>query len=156
MSYTSKTFVIQPPMARRIGYARAANDEFDLKQQLNELEQASCVTVYSDQAGIATAGSRSGLTECLADLGQGDVLVVSRIECIAGTLTELKEVLTRLAEHRAELRICHWDPAPTLAPVDLAEIVARLVDFEAANRREFIRAGVEVARAEGRVGGRRR
>jgi len=81
-------------------------------------------------------------------------LVVSRIERLARTLTELTEVLTSLGERQAELRICHWDPAPIIEPSDLAEIMQRLVDFETSNRGELTRAGIAAARAKGRIGGR--
>ncbi len=142
-------------MARRIGYARSAVDDPDLSRQLNELEEANCVRVYADREAAGADDDRTGWKACLAALDQGDILVVSRIERLARTLTELTEVLTSLGERRAELRICHWDPAPIIEPGDLAEIMQRVVDFESANRGELTRTGIAAARAEGRVGGRR-
>jgi DNA invertase Pin-like site-specific DNA recombinase len=142
-------------MPKRIGYARAAIDDLDMTRQLSELEQAKCVKVFVDHDVTAADDARPDWQACLAALNSGDILVVSRIERLARTLTELTEVLSRLSERRAELRICHWDPAPATQPGDLAEIVQRLVDFESANRREFIQTGLVAARAEGRIGGRR-
>ena len=142
-------------MPKRIGYARAAIDDLDLKRQLSELEQAECVKVFADHEATVADDARSEWQACLTALKPGDILVVSRIERLARTLTELTEVLTRLSERRTQLRICHWDPAPNTEPGDLAQIVQRLVDFESANRREFIQTGLVAARAEGRVGGRR-
>ena len=142
-------------MPKRIGYARAAIDDLDLTRQLSELEQAKCARVFADREATAADDARSEWQACLAALKPGDILVVSRIERLARTLTELTDVLSRLNERRAELRICHWDPAPITEPGDLAEIVQRLVDFESANRRESIQTGLVAARAKGRVGGRR-
>ena len=142
-------------MPERIGYARAAIDDLDLTRQMSELEQAECARVFADHEATGADDARSEWQACMSALKPGDILVVSRIERLARTLTELTEVLTRVGERRAELRICHWDPAPITAPGDLAEIVQRLVDFESANRREFIHTGLVAARAEGRVGGRR-
>ena len=142
-------------MPKRIGYARAAIDDLDLTRQLSELEQAKCARVFADREATTADDARSEWQACLAALKPGDILVVSRIERLARTLTELTGVLSRLSERQAELRICHWDPAPITEPGDLAEIVQRLVDFESANRRESIQTGLVAARAEGRVGGRR-
>ena len=142
-------------MARRIGYARSAIDDPDLSRQLFELEEARCVRVYADREADGAADERAGWKACLAALDQGDMLVVSRIERLARTLAELTEVLTSLGERQAQLRICHWDPAPIIEPGELAEIMQRVVDFERANRAELTRTGIAAARAEGRIGGRR-
>lgn len=142
-------------MARRIGYARSAIDDLDLSRQLFELEEARCVRVYADRDAAGAEDERAGWKACLAALDQGDILVVSRIERLARTLTELTEVLTSLDDRQAQLRICHWDPAPIIGPGDLAEIMQRVVEFESANRGELTRTGIAAARAEGRIGGRR-
>jgi DNA invertase Pin-like site-specific DNA recombinase len=154
LGYTKGTFA-STFMPRRIGYARSASDDPDLSRQLGELQEASCVRVYSDREATGAGDDRAGWKACLAALDQGDILVVSRIERMARTLTELTEVLSSLSERQAELRICHWDPAPIIEPGDLAEIMQRVVDFESANRGELTRSGMAAARAEGRIGGRR-
>jgi DNA invertase Pin-like site-specific DNA recombinase len=142
-------------MARRIGYALVASDDLDLAQQVDELGKAGCLEIYADREAMNTTGTRAKWITCLEGLNEGDVLVVPRIDCLARTLSELSKVLTTLAERRVDLRICQWDPAPVVEPGDFAAIVSRLVEFESANRRKYIRSGVEVARAQGRVGGRR-
>lgn len=141
-------------MPRRIGYAWSAIDDPDVQQQLRELEFAGCVRVYADRSD-AGDDDRSGWRACLEALDQGDFLVVSRIERLATTLNELTEILMSLDERQVELRICHWDPAPNIAPGDLAEIVQRLVEFEGANRGKQVRSGLIAARGAGRIGGRR-
>jgi len=141
-------------MPRRIGYARSAINDPEVHQQLRELELAGCVRVYADRF-VAGDDDRSGWKACLEALDQGDFLVVSRIGRLAATLIELTEVLMSLDERQVELRICHWDPAPNIAPGDLAEIVQRLVEFEGASQGERVRTGLIAARGAGRIGGRR-
>lgn len=142
-------------MPRRIGYARSTPDEFDTREQLRELQVAGCTEFFEDLVLADVEDARRVWMAFIATLDEDDTLVVSRIERLARTLSELRDVLLTLDERKVHLHICHWDPAPTMEPGDLSEIVQRLVDFEHVNRRHLTRIGIEAARGEGRVGGRR-
>lgn len=143
------------PVAISIGYACFAIDDPDLSRQLRELEEAGCEKVFSDIEVGSTSSARVGWRACMAMLDYRHVLVVSRLENLARSLAELSETLMELATRQIGLKVCHWDPAPAVRPGPLSEIVRRLTEFEAANRRVLTRSGLQAARAKGRVGGRR-
>ena len=65
-------------MARLIGYARVSTVEQDLQLQLDALNKAGCVEIFTDKA-FGARGSRPGLDACLAALEPGDTLVVWRL-----------------------------------------------------------------------------
>lgn len=140
-------------MALHLGYARFTRDDPDLRQQREELQ--GCKQIYEDLEPPESGKRWPGLDECIEALQPGDWMVVSRIERLACTLTELNEVLLSISYRGARLGICHWNPAPEIEPGELAEIVQRLVDFESAQRSELTQAGIAAARAHGRIGGRR-
>lgn len=141
-------------MPRRIGYARTAVDDPDLKAQLADLALADCVSVFEDRTHADTQPA-SGWTACLASLHRDDILVISRLERLAFTLEQLGDALRDLVARGVHLHVCHCGPPPALEMGTLAELVERLTEFERAGRRELIHAGMVTARSKGRVGGRR-
>jgi len=142
-------------MARRIGYARSTLDDLYVRVQAGDLELAGCTEVFCDPLLADEDEARTAWMAFLSTLEPGDTLVVSRIELLAHTMSELREKLLSLEESKVHLDICHWLPAPPMQPGALSEVVQRLADFESVNKRELTRLGVQAARVEGRIGGRR-
>ncbi len=141
-------------MPRKIGYARTAVDDPDVKAQLADLALAECVSVFEDRT-LADTQPGSGWTACLASLQRDDILVISRLERLAFTLEQLGDALRALVARGVHLHVCHCGPPAHLELGTLAELVQQLTAFERAGRRELIHAGMIAARSKGRVGGRR-
>ena len=68
-----------------MGYARISTSQQTLTAQVRALRRAGCDPVYSDTISGARR-TRDGLQRCLADLAQGDVLVVTRADRLARTV----------------------------------------------------------------------
>ncbi len=141
-------------MPRRVGYARTAVDDPELKAQRAELALADCARVFEDSCPADTQPAPEWIA-CLAALQRNDILVISRLERLAFTLEQLGDALRDLVARGVHLHVCHRGPPPTLEMGTLAELVDRLTEFERAGRRELIHAGMVTARSKGRVGGRR-
>lgn len=86
-----------------IGYARVSTDEQDTFAQLTELRRAGCMTIFEDRASGASR-SRPKLANALAAVGQGDTLVVVRIDRLARSLSHLLEMVEALREKGAYFR----------------------------------------------------
>lgn len=141
-------------MPRTTGYMRALEDEVDQARRLEMLAGEGCSSIFVEhcQANVRPAPEWQA---CLASLEAGDQLVVPNLEQMAFTLEQLAETLADLIDRGIQLKLIDWSPnqAPELAL--LHDVVMRLDSFERAGRRELINAGLNAARTEGRVGGRR-
>jgi DNA invertase Pin-like site-specific DNA recombinase len=101
--------------------------------------------------------NRSGLTQALAALQAGDVLVVWRLDRLGRSLSHLITVVETLHARDVGFRSVQeamdtTTPGGTL----IFHIFGALAEFERALIRERVRAGLTAARARGRVGGRPR
>ena len=141
---------------RTIGYARVSTDDQTLQAQLDVLEEAGCVEVFTDVASGARS-ARTGLDAALGALKAGDTLLVCRLDRLGRSLPHLVQVVTDLRERGVHFRTL-GDGAidTTTASGELIfHLFAALAQFERQLIRERTRAGLQAARARGRTGGRK-
>ena len=77
-----------------IGYARVSTEDQNLDLQIKALTEAGCDRIITDQAksGSMIAESRSGFSEAMELLGEGDLLVVWKLDRVGRSVTrELKK-----------------------------------------------------------------
>jgi DNA invertase Pin-like site-specific DNA recombinase len=115
-----------------IGYARVSTDEQDTSAQLGELQRVGCATIFEDRA---SGGSRSRpkLASALAAVGQGDTLVVVRIDRLARSLSHLLEMVEGLRAKGAYFRSIN-DPIDTSSPQGMlmTQMLGAFAEFERA------------------------
>ncbi len=87
-----------------IGYARVSTEEQNLDLQIGALEAAGCDTIYEDRGISGAAAYRPGLADALARAGEGDVLVVWKLDRLGRSLPHLVEVINGLREAGVGLR----------------------------------------------------
>ena len=124
-------------MRRLIGYARVSTAEQDLSLQLEALQGAGCSAeqIFLDTASGART-SRPGLEACLQVLAPGDTLVVR-------------------GRHVGFRSLGDGAMDTTTASGELVfHIFSALAQFERRLIQERTRAGLAVARARGKKGGR--
>jgi len=139
-----------------IGYARVSTDEQKLDLQLEALQQAGCSRVFSDQISGA-ASDRPGLADALSHVRDGDTLVVWKLDRLGRTVKGLVEFIGELQKRNVQFRSL-TDSIDTSTPSGrfFFHVMAALSEMERDLIRERTRAGLAVARARGRTGGRRR
>lgn len=71
-----------------IGYARVSTADQNPQLQLDALDGAGCLKVYTDHAG-GTKADRPQWNACLADLRAGDNLIIWRIDRLGRNLRDL-------------------------------------------------------------------
>ena len=144
--------------ARLIGYARVSKDDQDLSLQLKDLEQAGCdeKLIFTDKASGAKA-QRPGLDACLDELRQGDVLLVWRLDRLGRSMPHLVTLIEDLRQRGVGFRsLCDGAIDTTTASGELIfNVFASLAQFERRLIQERTRAGLQIARARGRQGGRK-
>lgn len=137
-----------------IGYARVSTGGQDLALQLDALEAAGVKRVFQD-VGSGSLRSRPQLDACLERLGEGDTLIVWRLDRLGRKLRHLLSVLGELGERGITFRsLTEAIDTSTAAGQLQLHLFAALAEFERSLGLERTRAGLQAARERGRVGGR--
>lgn len=139
-----------------IGYARVSTTEQNPASQVEALERAGADRVFTDHAQSSRRSDRPQWVACLDYLRQGDTLLVWRLDRLAGTQTMAIEVINSLHDRGINIRSLTEPDIDTTTPMGRAlfGIVAVFAQLRVDTIRENTRAGLERARANGRVGGR--
>ena len=137
-----------------IGYARVSTQEQTLSLQLDALEKIGCSKIFTDTiSGSAT--ERKGLDEALEYVRAGDTLVVWRLDRLGRSLKHLIETVTNLNNRKIGFKSIQENIDTTTSGGKLIfHIFGALAEFERDIIRERTNAGLQAARARGRVGGR--
>ena len=140
----------------RIGYARVSTNEQQPVSQLDALTEAGCERIYTETASGARR-DRPELARALDVMREGDTLVVWKLDRLARSLGQLIETVREL-DRRGIGFISLTDQIDTTSAGGrlLFHIMGAIAEFERDLTRERTRAGLDAARARGRVGGRRR
>lgn len=137
-----------------VGYARVSTAEQRLELQTDALEAAGCERLYTDQASGASA-DRPGLIDALGYVREGDTLVVWRLDRLGRSLKDLVDQVEGLREKGVGFRsLTEGIDTTTPGGKLVFHIFASLAEFERALIRDRTLAGLQSARARGRVGGR--
>ncbi len=136
-----------------IGYARVSTDEQGTDPQLDELRAAGCATVREEHASGADR-NRPVLARLLRDISPGETLVVVRLDRLARSVSHLLAVIEQLEARGAHFRSLH-DPIDTATPQGMfsLQVLGAVAQLERALIAERTKAGLNAARARGRIGG---
>lgn len=151
-SWVSDT--VAPGMGDQLGYARVSTEEQNANLQHDALKAAGCIKVFTDKAS-GSLDRRPQLDRLLDQLRPGDTVVVWRLDRLGRSLKHLIQVIEDLAEKGVGFRSLTEGMDSTTAGGKLIfSIFGALAEFERSLIRERTVAGLNAARARGRVGGR--
>jgi len=138
-----------------IGYARVSMESQDLTMQLNAFKAVGIDTVFKEEAS-GGKWDRPELQRMLGVLNKGDVLVVWKLDRLSRSLLDLLRIVDRLGTAGIGFRSL-TENIDTTTPAGrmMMQIVGSFAEFERAMIRERTNFGINRARNEGRVGGRR-
>ncbi len=145
-------------MEKIVGYARISTNEQNLDLQIDALKKAGCTqrNIYIDKASGAKT-DRPGLEACLDALKPGDILLVWRLDRLGRSMSHLVTLVEQLLEKKIGFKsICDGAIDTTTASGELVfNIFSALAQFERRLIQERTKAGLDAARARGRMGGRK-
>ena len=140
----------------KIGYARVSTEDQNLDLQLQALTKTGCEHTFTDKMS-GTRMERPGLKEALSHLREGDVLVVWKLDRLGRGVKGLVDLVTALeAKGIGFASITDQIDTSTPAGRFFFHVMASLAQMERELIVERTQAGLRVARAKGRVGGRKR
>lgn len=142
-----------PSVRRLIGYARVSTEEQITDAQVSELKASGCEVIYSEH-GSGASRARPVLAKLLREIGEGDVLVVVRLDRLARSVSHLLAVIEDLEARRAYFRSLQ-DPIDTATPQGMfsLQVLGAVAQLERALIAERTKAGMRAARERGKVPG---
>lgn len=140
-----------------IGYARVSKgDEQSNKAQARALSEAGCKRVFEEKAS-GGRWDRPELHRMLDQLRDGDTVVVWKLDRLSRSLKDVLHLMDRIAGAGAGFRsLTEAIDTTTAAGRMMMQMVGSFAEFERAMIRERTTSGLAQARAEGRIGGRRK
>ena len=140
-----------------IGYARVSKgDDQSNAAQRRALDAAGCKRVFEETAS-GGRWDRPKLLEMIGQLRDGDVVVVWKLDRLSRSLKDMLHIMERIELAGAGFRsLTEAIDTTTAAGRMMMQMVGSFAEFERAMIRERTSAGLAQARAEGRIGGRRR
>ena len=147
----------KPPAGLSLGYARVSKgDEQTNALQARALRTAGCRRIFEETAS-GGRWDRPELHRLLDHLREGDSLVVWQLDRLSRSLKDVLHIMERIADAGAGFRSLS-ENIDTTTPAGrmMMQMIGSFAEFERAMIRERTSAGLAAARAEGRIGGRRR
>ena len=126
-----------------IGYARVSTQDQETAAQIAALKTFGCELIFQEKAS-GGRWDRPELNRLLGQLRKGDVLVVWKLDRLSRSLKDVLGLMEKIAQAQA-----------SAGGRMMMQIVASFAEFERAMLRERTRSGLDEARKQGRLGGRR-
>ena len=139
-----------------VGYARVSTQDQNHALQLDALRQVGGEKVFTETASGARRG-RPQLQAALDYLREGDALVVWKLDRLARSMKQLLETVEDIGKRGIGFRFLTEQFDTTTPGGKLTfHIFGALAKFERSLIRSRVCAGLDAARARGKVGGRPR
>ncbi len=140
------------------GYARCSTDKQDLAAQRQALLGLGVPgnRIYLDHGLTGTSRDRPGLAQALAAVRCGDTLVVPKLDRLARSVPDARQIGDSLAARGVRLSLggTVYDPADPMGKM-FFNILATFAEFEVDLLRMRTREGMAIARAKGKLKGKR-
>lgn len=139
-----------------VGYARVSSFGQSLEVQEQALREAGCDIVFAEKKTGTTQEGREELRRALEYVREGDVFVVTRIDRLARSLSDLGGIVDMLMGKRVSFRALQQGEFDTTAATGrlFLTMLGAFAEFETALRRERQMEGIAKAKEEGRYKGR--
>ena len=115
-----------------VGYARVSTDGQTLDAQQSALRAAGCERVYSEKVSGAITTDRPALAKAISALGNGDTLVVCKLDRLARSTRDLLNTLDAIGKAGASFKSLGDQWADTTTPHGrlMLTVLGGLAEFE--------------------------
>jgi len=143
--------------ALKIGYARVSTNGQDLTAQREGLIALGVnpENIHVDHGLTGTNRTRPGLREAMAAVRSGDTLVVTKLDRLARSLPDARDIADELTRKGVALSLggSIYDPADPVGRL-LFNVLGMVAEFEADLIRMRTREGMAIAKAKGKLRGK--
>jgi DNA invertase Pin-like site-specific DNA recombinase len=140
-----------------IGYARVSSSGQSLEVQRDQLLAAGCTRIFEEKRSGLSRDGRDQLALALDYVRDGDVLIVTRLDRLARSITDLRQIVDRLTAKEVGFRALQQGDLDTSTSNGrlMLNMLGAFAEFEADLRRERQREGIDKAKANGIYKGRK-
>lgn len=140
-----------------VGYARVSTNSQDLAAQREGLVAlgVDLENIHVDHGLTGANRHRPGLREAMAAVRAGDTLVVTKLDRLARSLPDARDIADELTRKGVALSLggSIYDPADPVGRL-LFNVLGMVAEFEADLIRARTREGMAIAKAAGKLRGR--
>jgi DNA invertase Pin-like site-specific DNA recombinase len=140
----------------KIGYARTStiDQKYSLENQVEVLQKEGCEKIFSEQ--VSSVQERPEFERCIEFAREGDVVVITKLDRFARSITDLWNYINILQEKGADLHILNLN-LDTSTPTGRLQItlLGGISQWEREMMLERQRVGIARAKAEGKYKGRK-
>lgn len=140
----------------QVGYARVSSTGQSLDLQLEALGGAGCEKVFAEKVSGRSTKDRDELAMALEFVRDGDVLVVTRLDRLARSVSDLHFIIEKLAAKGVAFRCISQGGVDTDTSTGrlMLAVLGAVAQFENDIRRERQLEGIAKAKADGKYRGR--
>jgi DNA invertase Pin-like site-specific DNA recombinase len=144
-------------MSQILGYARVSTVDQDPALQIEALRREGAMEVFTDWGASGKLASRPQLDALLNRVCPGDTILVWKLDRLGRSVSHLAQLMGDLATKGIRIRSTTEgiDTGGQLGRA-MFYIASAFAELERENTSERTKAGLAVARAQGRIGGRPR
>ena len=133
-----------------IGYARVSTTDQDLAVQRESLKRAGVGIIFEEKASGTKRDGRTELQKVLSVLGEGDALVVTRLDRLGRSLRDLANIAHEIEQAGAHLKVLEQSvDTSSAAGRAFFGMLATFAAFETDVRRERQLEGIAMAKRQG-------
>lgn len=141
------------------GYARVSTQRQELDIQIETLKEAGATKIYKEKISGAKT-DRKELNKLLAEIKAGDILVVTKADRIARSLSQLEKVVTDLTNRGVSVNILNMGVFTTESMANpmtklLFNVLGAFAEFEREMIMERTQEGIQNAKEKGVKFGRK-
>lgn len=138
-----------------IGYARVSTQDQHLDLQLKSLTEVGCEKIFQDKVSGKKL-EKTGLIEAISHLRKGDTLVVWKLDRLGRSVKQLVTLIDQLNKQEIQFKSI-TDSIDTSTPSGrfFFHVMASLAEMERELMIERTKAGLVIAKQQGRTGGRK-
>ncbi|MEO9003947.1 MAG: recombinase family protein [Ginsengibacter sp.] len=138
-----------------IGYARVSTKDQDNKAQIDALRNAGCELIFHEKAS-GGRWDRPELGKLMEQLRKKDIVIVWKLDRLSRSLKDVLMLMEKIQRKEAGFKsLTESIDTTNAAGRMMMQIVGSFAEFEREMLKERTRNGMEAARLQGRIGGRR-
>lgn len=141
----------------RVGYARCSTEKQDLRAQKESLRSLGVADerIYVDHGLTGANRDRPGLREALAACYPGDTLVVTKLDRLARSIADARDIADELTARQVRLSFAGsvYDPTDPMGKM-MFNMMSVFAEFEADLIRSRTREGMRIAKKNGKLRGK--
>ena len=141
-------------MSTLIGYARVSTQDQSLEHQIEALNEAGCLKIFSGKHGGASKTNEDALAQLTDYVRDGDIVVVTKLDRLGRSLRQVLQTIEALRAKGASLKALE-QPVDTSKDDAFSNAMLQLLGVFAEMERTFIVERTQAGRqASGKLGGR--